>query len=147
MTSTLYRRQNRREQRAELRQQKSASGMTGSRPVTLTNPTGTQVGPQSARGGTIPTGATSLQGASSSPKGRTAVSGTGGGDTGPENILALSYLHGNVHQLQAGAELNQAQMRAMFDRMCELSAQVDELKGQLKVRGDGESGATAGKDM
>ena len=138
MTTTLYRRQNRREQRAELRQQKSASSMTGSRPVTLTNPTGTQVGPQSARGSTNPSGAANLQ-----TKGREPSSpitkvpaATGGTDMGTENIMALSYLHGNVNQLQAGAELNQAQMRAMFDRMCELSAQVDELKGHLKTRGE-----------
>ncbi|XP_062507418.1 uncharacterized protein LOC134183870 isoform X2 [Corticium candelabrum] len=145
MTATLYRRQNRREQRAELRQQKSASGMTGSRPVTLTNPTGTQVGPQSARGSTNSTGPASVQAKSKEPTSspvtvKAAASGAGTTtDVSGENILALSYLHGNVHQLQAGAELNQAQMRAMFDRMCELSAQVDELKGQLKVKGEQES--------
>lgn len=44
----------------------------------------------------------------------------------------LRGLTGTVDQLREGAELNQAQMRAMFDRMCALSAEVDSLKGQLK---------------
>jgi hypothetical protein len=146
MTTTLYRRQNRREQRAELRQQKAASSMTGSRPVTLTNPTGTQVGPQSARGSTNPSIAVNRGREPPSPTAK-VPSTAGGTDVGTENILALSYLHGNVNQLQAGAELNQAQMRAMFDRMCELSAQVDELKGHLKTRGESEpGGAATGRD-
>eukprot|EP00118_Oscarella_pearsei_P026298 m.309736 g.309736 ORF g.309736 m.309736 type:complete len:828 (+) comp47527_c0_seq1:163-2646(+) len=126
MTNTLYRRQNRRE-RAEKRQQNrvDSSSMTGNRPASVAAPSVSQTGPQSPR---------------SSAKDATlpkAEAGKGKTDASlAESFVALSYLHGNVSQLQAGAELSQAQLRAMFDRMCELSAQVDELKGQLKSKDD-----------
>ena len=50
---------------------------------------------------------------------------------GASSKQALHGLTGTVEQLRLGSELNQAQLKAMFDRMCELSAQVDALKGQV----------------
>ena len=81
-----------------------------------------------------------------SPRGRRQVFGAGAGaaslDRGSPTAAgkggeaptgALRGLTGTVDQLREGAELNQAQMRAMFDRMCALSAEVDNLKGQIKT--------------
>ena len=136
MTHTLYRRQNRRE-RAEKRQQNrvDSSSMTGGRPVALSSASGNQVGPQSSHSPHVmqkQTSGAALPKPDASTSGSMPRSKTEGSLA--DSFVALSYLHGNVSQLQAGAELSQAQLRAMFDRMCELSAEVDELKGQLKSK-------------
>ena len=42
----------------------------------------------------------------------------------------VNQLTATIEQLRAGSELSQAQLKAMYDQMCALSAQVDQLKGQ-----------------
>eukprot|EP00117_Sycon_ciliatum_P008689 scpid30063/ scgid11278/ Ankyrin-1; Erythrocyte ankyrin len=158
MTHNLFKRPSQREQEAVQRRQAARSRFqAGLRSKTVDVPGvsartgGGGVFGQGRSAGGIPVGGksptTGRRGTAAAAIGRPASSpltakkaGLGGGDVspaagGPGGAAAaggkdVGQLTATIAQLQAGSELGQAQLKAMYDQMCALSAQVDQLKGQ-----------------